>query len=208
MTPQDANPSPSRGEGQGRGCEAQHGKAPRQRLNASQDHQINAVNTPPSPTLPPSRGKGEYARESYTPAAGAQAKRLRRALTASEARLWAELRTLKLHFRRQAPIGRYIADFVCHAAKLIVEVDGGRHHLPENQLHDHLRDTWLASAGYRVLRIRDTRAFEEPAVVAAEIAALVSLPPRGGKGGDGGVSAHLDCDPPEALSASPSGHRE
>ena len=110
-------------------------------------------------------------------------------MTASERRLWAELRKLELHFRRQVPIGRYIADFASHNAKLVVEVDGLRHDLPDQQLHDVQRDAWLASAGYQVVRVRDTLAYEYPEQVARQI---VTLPPRGGKGRDGGECIRLD----------------
>ncbi len=124
-----------------------------------------------------------------SPQAGGQARRLRRELTASERRLWAELRKLDLRFRRQVPIGRYIADFASHSAKLVVEVDGGRHDLPDAQLHDLERDAWLSSVGYRVIRVPDRRAYEHPETVAEEIA---SLPPRRGKGRDGGARAAID----------------
>jgi very-short-patch-repair endonuclease len=94
-------------------------------------------------------------------------------MTASESKLWAELRKLDLHIRRQAPIGRYVADFAQHAAKLVIEVDGARHDLEDAQLHDHIRDEWLKSQGYRVLRVRDTEAFEQPQAVAARVAAAI-----------------------------------
>ena len=116
-------------------------------------------------------------------------------MTASERRLWEALRKLGLHFRRQVPIGRYIADFASHAAKLIVEVDGARHDLPEAQLHDLERDAWLTSVGYRVIRVADSRAYEYPQAVAEEIA---SLPPRRGKGRDGGVRTTSERMPPLA----------
>ena len=83
------------------------------------------------------------------------AKRLRREQTALEARLWHELRAHRLDgwkFRRQVPIGPYIADFVCHEARLIVEVDGPLHRKPENQLKDAERDIQLQSRGFRVVR--------------------------------------------------------
>ena len=105
-------------------------------------------------------------------------------MTASEKRLWAELRKLDLRFRRQVAIGGYIADFASHPLRLVVEVDGFRHDLPDAQLHDAERDAWLTSVGYRVIRIPDRRAYEQPEAAAAEIA---TLPPRRGKGRDGGA---------------------
>jgi very-short-patch-repair endonuclease len=94
-------------------------------------------------------------------------------MTASERKLWAALRKLDLGIRRQAPIGRYIADFIHHGSALIIEIDGARHDLPEAQLHDLERDAWLNSQGYRVLRIRDSEAFGRPHETAELIAAEV-----------------------------------
>jgi len=85
----------------------------------------------------------------------ARAKALRKNMTPTERMLWAILRQLKirgLHFRRQAPFGRYILDFVCHTAKLVVEVDGSQHATPEGIRHDKKRTAFLESRGYRVLR--------------------------------------------------------
>jgi very-short-patch-repair endonuclease len=83
-----------------------------------------------------------------------RARELRRRLTPPEARLWIALRNkrLNLHFRRQHPIGPYILDFYCDAAKLAVEVDG-EGHLGRID-HDERRDRWLLARGIRALRIR------------------------------------------------------
>jgi very-short-patch-repair endonuclease len=80
------------------------------------------------------------------------ARRLRSDQTDAEQRLWLRLRDRRLcgaKFRRQVPIGPYIADFLCHDAKLIVELDGGQH--AENET-DLVRTAHLEAAGYRVLR--------------------------------------------------------
>jgi very-short-patch-repair endonuclease len=92
----------------------------------------------------------------HAPGAILRARHLRREMTGPEKLLWAELRKLDLHVRRQVPMGPYIADFAIHGAKLIIEVDGARHDLDENQLHDALRDAWFTSQGYRTLRIRNS----------------------------------------------------
>src|SRR5262245_23345167 len=84
-----------------------------------------------------------------------RAKHLRRAMTRAETLLW---RYLKAHhldglsFRRQAPMGRYVVDFVCHAARLVVELDGESHDFDARQRDDATRDVWLASREYTVLR--------------------------------------------------------
>jgi very-short-patch-repair endonuclease len=98
-----------------------------------------------------------------------RARRLRREMTASEKSLWEALRALKLHIRRQVPMGRYIADFAHHASGLVIEVDGARHDLPEEQLHDAERDAWFRTQGYRTLRIRDREAYGDPFAVAERI---------------------------------------
>jgi very-short-patch-repair endonuclease len=84
-----------------------------------------------------------------------RARSLRRAMTDAERKLWWRLRGLRLegtHFRRQATIGPYFADFACHDRKLIVEVDGGGHNEPDRVAADEARTKFLASRGYRVLR--------------------------------------------------------
>jgi len=82
-----------------------------------------------------------------------RARELRRKLTPPEARLWVALRNgkLNLHFRRQHPIGPYILDFYCDAAKLAVEIDGQGHLGRIDQ--DERRDSWLLAQGIRTLRI-------------------------------------------------------
>lgn len=81
---------------------------------------------------------------------------LRRNMTDGEKKLWAELREFRrnygIHVRRQAPIGPFIADFAIHDHRLVIEVDGEHHFLPEGRERDFRRDEWLTSEGYRVLR--------------------------------------------------------
>ena len=82
-----------------------------------------------------------------------RAKALRREMTPWESKLWVHLRANRLggfHFRRQQIIDGYIVDFYCHAAKLIVEVDGSGH--LDQQEYDQARDTHLTALGLKVLR--------------------------------------------------------
>ena len=77
---------------------------------------------------------------------------MRKNATNAERRMWSKLRDGRLNglkFRRQAPIGRAIADFVCYKHKLIVEVDGGQH---SGSARDVVRDVELNRRGFRVLR--------------------------------------------------------
>jgi len=98
-------------------------------------------------------------------------------MTLSEKNLWKALRALDLHIRRQAPIGRYIVDFVQHSARLVIEVDSGWHDHPEAQLRDAERDAWLAEQGYRVMRVRDGEAGGNPYLVAERVAAEIQRSP-------------------------------
>ena len=94
------------------------------------------------------------------------ARRSRSAPTATEAALWTLLRDRRLHgikFRRQVPIGPYVADFACHALKLVIEADGGIHRLHDER--DANRDAWLAGAGYAVLRFDNSMILRNPNLV-------------------------------------------
>jgi very-short-patch-repair endonuclease len=85
----------------------------------------------------------------------AAARRLRANQTGAEQLLWRELRKLETkgsHFRRQMPIGPYVADFACMASRLVVELDGSQHGDEPTKTHDETRTRWLKSEGYRVLR--------------------------------------------------------
>ncbi len=85
------------------------------------------------------------------------AKENRRKMTESESVLWEALRRLHCgyHFRRQHPIGDYIADFICLKKKLVVEVDGGYHNNPMQQQNDQMRTDYLERKGYTVIRFKN-----------------------------------------------------
>ena len=83
------------------------------------------------------------------------ARRLRVNTTDAETKLWRYLRRLETkgtHFRRQVPIGPYVADFACMAARLVIEIDGSQHAEDESKARDDKRTRWLESEGYRVVR--------------------------------------------------------
>lgn len=86
----------------------------------------------------------------------ARARSMRRDMTDPERKLWRALRTrLPLddtHFRRQVPIGPFIADFCSFGAKLVIEVDGDQHGFDHGRAYDGRRTAYLTSLGYRVLR--------------------------------------------------------
>jgi very-short-patch-repair endonuclease len=83
----------------------------------------------------------------------ARARSLRRRQTDAERKLWWALRARRLEgvkFKRQVPVGRYIADFMSFECKLIVELDGNQH--AEQIEYDERRTRWLEAQGYRVVR--------------------------------------------------------
>ena len=86
------------------------------------------------------------------------ARRLRKEPTLPEVRLWEQLRDRRLEdnkFRRQVPIGPYIADFVCVEKKLIVEVDGWTHSTDVEIGIDQRRTAFLNEHGYKVIRFQN-----------------------------------------------------
>jgi very-short-patch-repair endonuclease len=98
------------------------------------------------------------------------ARNLRSNSTDSEIKLWFRLKNRQLKnfkFRRQAPVGKYIVDFICHEKGLVVEVDGGQH--MDASKADGMRTVWLESHGYRVIRFWNNQVLEETDAVLQEI---------------------------------------
>ena len=99
-----------------------------------------------------------------------RARELRRQATAAERLLWAQLRIRRpggYKFRRQYPIGPFVADFNCFEARAVVEVYGESHDLTEAR--DARRDAWFAAQGFRVLRVRNEEVRTNLAGVVATI---------------------------------------
>jgi very-short-patch-repair endonuclease len=134
------------------------------------------------------------ARWTLTEKTRTRARELRRNLTDAERIIWYGVRAHRLNgagFRRQAPIGPYIVDFVSHAAKLIVELDGGHHFENEQEKRDARRTRHLERKGYRVLRFSNLDVMSNRNGVLGRIAEAVqavaapSLPsPASGGGGE------------------------
>lgn len=104
------------------------------------------------------------------------ARKLRSDMTEAERLLWHLLRSRRFSgfkFRRQVPVGPYIADFLCYEARLIVECDGGQH---ADNCHDKARDAWLNAQGFRVLRFWNADIFTARAQIAETLyAALIPI---------------------------------
>jgi len=97
-------------------------------------------------------------------------------MTDAEQVLWQRLRRKQIfgvQFYRQKPLLEYIVDFYCPAARLVVEVDGSQHALPENMAQDERRDRSLAGSGLKVLRFDDRQVLLETDAVVATIAVCV-----------------------------------
>jgi len=127
-----------------------------------------------------------------------RARQMRHEPTTAERVLWQYLRHLDVagsHFRRQATIGPYFADFACHASRLVIELDGGQHNQAAGLARDAKRTAVLEAHGYRVLRFWNNDVLGNVAGVMETIAAAVRdagpsppTPPRhaspGGRGAE------------------------
>lgn len=109
------------------------------------------------------------------------AKSMRRVMTDAELKLWNELRAHRLvgmGFRRQVPIGPYIADFACSQHALIVEVDGSQHGMPDGASYDEIRTAYLKSRGWTVLRFWNADVLRDIDNVCQHIVTLTGLTVR------------------------------
>lgn len=110
-----------------------------------------------------------------------EARALRQNMTKAEVILWVNLRKRAMNgarFRRQHPIGPYIADFTCPAAKLIIEVDGATHSTPDELAYDARRPKYLADQGWTVIRVTNIDIYENMDGVWRTINAQLAPPPR------------------------------
>src|SRR5215218_8616345 len=109
--------------------------------------------------------------------ARSNARALRKNSTDAERLLWAALRGHRLNgasFRRQVPIKNFIADFVCHAARLVVELDGGQHFSDDAERADASRSAVIEAQGFRVLRFSNHDVMTNRAGVLETIATAVA----------------------------------
>jgi very-short-patch-repair endonuclease len=109
-----------------------------------------------------------------------RARKLRKNSTDAERLIWPELRAHRMNgasFRRQVPIGPYVVDFLCHAAKLVIELDGGQHFESEQEQRDARRFAFLARKGFRILRFNNHDVMTNRDGVLETIAAAIEKPP-------------------------------
>jgi very-short-patch-repair endonuclease len=131
-----------------------------------------------------------------------RAKQLRQTMTRAETLLWRYVKANRidgLGFRRQTPIRNYIVDFVCMAAKLIIELDGESHDFAERQKADESRDAFFFSQGFQVLRFTNEQVMsnlegvvevirQTAASRARGLPPSLALPHKGGGNGGNGAS--------------------
>jgi imidazole glycerol-phosphate synthase subunit HisF len=101
-----------------------------------------------------------------------KAKALRKDSTPAEKLLWKIIRNRKmlgLKFRRQHPLKYFVADFYCHEALLVIEVDGSIHDLEEIKQYDKEREEIITELGITVLRFTNEEVFSEPEKIEKEI---------------------------------------
>src|SRR6516162_1314410 len=176
-------------------CNAEAGRHARRHAHGSQGEGLpHSSKCSPSvprgePTLPLDGGGPGWGwcrdrsmvKKTPSAGAGARARTLRREMTVAEKRLWQILRSRQTEgyrFRRQVPIGGFIADFVCHEARLIVEIDGGQHDPSSGA--EASRARFLEAEGYRVLRFWNNEVLDNPEGVRAAIAeSLQRVTPTG-----------------------------
>jgi very-short-patch-repair endonuclease len=91
------------------------------------------------------------------PALLARAREMRHPLTPAEAKLWQRVRGQQLGYRirRQHPIWRFVVDFYCVSARLVIEIDGDTHAQPDQAEYDAARTEWLEARGHRVVRFQN-----------------------------------------------------
>ena len=107
------------------------------------------------------------------------AKSLRTRMTDAETILWSRLRDWREHgctFRRQHPIGPYVADFACVQAKVVVELDGDQHGRDKKYEYDQRRDNYMAARGWRVIRISNDRIYKDLGNVLNMLADVIPPP--------------------------------
>ncbi|MBR7040408.1 MAG: endonuclease domain-containing protein [Clostridia bacterium] len=102
---------------------------------------------------------------------------LRKNMTPQERHLWYDfLKTLPVTVKRQQMFGNYIVDFYCPSAKLIVELDGSQHYMPEGKTYDRSRDEYLKSLGLKIIRLSNLEIDREFKTVCEYLWREIGLP--------------------------------
>ncbi|VVT01786.1 conserved hypothetical protein [Erythrobacter sp. EC-HK427] len=103
-----------------------------------------------------------------------RARYMRKNMTLPEVLLWQQIKGKKPKFRKQYPIGDYVVDFACTAARLLVEIDGKAHDMGDNPQRDIARQQLLEAKGWSVLRIPASEVLADPSAIAEGLLRKVS----------------------------------
>jgi very-short-patch-repair endonuclease len=156
MTPQNRTPTPPLPRGEGAGGEGRSDAPPSNERTQKLGHGW-------SPAFGEDRQK-DRTRTKFI------ARRLRKDVTPSEQTLWKLLRSIEGEtFRRQVAVGKYIFDFGHYGARLLIEIDGSIHRLPEVQANDRDKELHAVTEGFRVLRFANSDVWDRPDWVVAQI---------------------------------------
>ena len=85
----------------------------------------------------------------------------------------------RLRFRRQEVLGPYIADFYCHQAKVVIEIDGIAHDMGDQPVRDEVRNRWMHEHGLKVIRIPAADVLADPPAIAQSLAVMCLPSPYG-----------------------------
>lgn len=112
----------------------------------------------------------------YTEKGLSQARHLRRTMTEEEKHLWYDfLRDYPVKVMKQKPIGRYIVDFFCESARLVIEVDGSQHFEADGLAHDQDRTEYLEHRGLTVVRYTNLEINKEFRAVCEDLDHLIQM---------------------------------
>ncbi len=155
----------------------------------------------PSPYSSPQWGEEiNLHKHNYTEFAKLKSKELRKNSTDAEQKMWDLLRRNQiagLHFKRQKPIGKYVADFVCASKKIIIEIDGGQHNESDNIINDNIRTKYFEDLGYKVIRFWNNEVIEN--IEGIKEFLFNSLAPLGRGFGRGANILFIPCLNPDGM---------
>ncbi len=191
-----AHPPPPRGAGAGGGGRANAQAPDASGHPASVALMRDASSAGGQEARPRKLGNGwapdQIARQKDRTRTKLRAQGLRKELTASEKKMWLLLRDIdSARFRKEVAIGDYVVDFACYGARLLIELDGPSHQIPDVQANDKAKTAYAIRQGFRVLRFANNDVWDRPQWVIDQVRAPLSAPhpPTPSPQGRGGEDA-------------------